>query len=303
MKTKFFLVYIFILSVFLYTSCTEEEEPQPGDLNPTLNLTGGQGYISGNETVPVGFVFKIGINAFSSAETGAKLQKLTITRVFNNKVDMVLDSTLNTTNFTMDYQTVAVNEPGSENWTIKVTDKDNYFREASFTVTTEDIAGQITTYDQKILGAQASATGSSFASIDGTVYNLMDAFNNSAKIDWLYFYGATNLATLAAPDDDAAATIFTDEANGGLYALTNWAVRNATRFKMVTDPIDWNAITNDEVIVAQTASGVDLTRASQLSNGKFIAFIAASGKKGIIRVNSITGEQGGTIDISVKVQQ
>jgi hypothetical protein len=166
-------------------------------------------------------------------------------------------------------------------------------------ITTVVNSGPINEFSMKIMGAQQNSNGSSFASIDGTTYGLATAKANAAKIDWMYFFGATNFATLAAPDDAAAQTIFTDPTNG----LQTWAVKNPTRFKLVTEVIDWASITNDEVITAQTQSGVDQTKISSLAPGKILAFITATGKKGLIRVESITGEEDGTITISVKVQQ
>ena len=151
----------------------------------------------------------------------------------------------------------------------------------------------------KILGAQGSSTGSSFASIDGTVYKIADAKANAAKIDWLYFYGATNLATLASPNDAAAASVFNDPTNG----LATWSVRNNTLFKKVTGPVDWNGIVNDSLIMIETASGVTNSKINSLVVNNYLSFITASGKKGMIKVEAINGNDSGTITISVKVQQ
>jgi hypothetical protein len=114
----------------------------------------------------------------------------------------------------------------------------------------------------------------------------------------MYYYGATDLSTLAAPDDDHAAQIFTNSTNG----LQTWTVKNNTRFKVVTDVINWDNIVDDAVIVEQTASGVTQSRITNLSAGKYLAFITASGMKGLIKVESMTTGDNGSITISVKVQ-
>ena len=105
-------------------------------------------------------------------------------------------------------------QAGHRAWAFQVTDANGQMKEISYTITTVLSSGPINTYSMTIMGAQSSTTGSSFASSNGTVYNLADAKTNASKIDWLYFYGATLFATLAAPDDSAAATIFTDPTNG-----------------------------------------------------------------------------------------
>jgi hypothetical protein len=195
----------------------------------------------------------------------------------------------------------ANSQVGQEKWYFKVTDKNNQTKEISFTITTEAVTtyGPINEFSMKILGAQDNATGSSFASIDGTVYSITDAKANAAKIDWLYFYGATNLATLASPNDADAASVF----NNATWGLQTWSVRNNTLFKKVTDPVDWNGIVNDSLILINTASGVTNTKSNNLVVNNYLSFITASGKKGMIKVESIDGTQTGTITISVKVQQ
>jgi hypothetical protein len=149
------------------------------------------------------------------------------------------------------------------------------------------------------MGAQTNNVGSSFASSNGTVYNLATAKANSALIDWVYFYGASNLATICAPSDTDAAAVFNDPTNG----VGTWSVRNATLFKEVTDAINWAGITNDSVIVVQNQSGVTLSKINNLSVGKFLAFKTAAGKKGMIQVMALTPDATGTVTIDVKVQQ
>jgi hypothetical protein len=68
--------------------------------------------------------------------------------------------------------------------------------------------------------------------------------------------------------------------------------------------VDFDAITDDAVIVAQTASGVTATRITNLVAGKLIAFITEGGKKGILKVDLISpADKTGTMTLSVKVQQ
>jgi hypothetical protein len=294
------ILLVLVAAAGLVTSCTDDDTTTPASTTPGLTFQVGTGYTTANATMPVSSEFKVGVRAMSS-EAGAYLTKLTVTRVVNNKPDVVLDSTLGSklTNYSVDLIANANGVPTVENWIYKITDANGFTNQLEIQITTTATSGPINEFSMKIMGAQQNSNGSSFASIDGTVYALADAKINSSKVDWMYFYGATNLATLAAPDDAAAATIFTDPTNG----LQTWAVKNPTRFKLVTDPIDWASITNDEVIIAQTSSGVDQTKIPTLAPGKYLAFIASSGKKGLIKVESITGEEDGTITISVKVQQ
>lgn len=300
-KYSLFLLSMLVAVLFILPSCSDDDDTTPTDPNPSLNFYGGSGYVSGNVTIPILTDFKVGITAASSTESGAKLSKFQVTRVFNNKPTIIIDSTLNTSSFTYPEIFITSNgDIGSENFFFTITDKNGKTKELSFTVTTTAVSnpGPINTWSMKILGAQQNNIGSSFASIDGTIYTLPEAKINSAKIDWLYFHGSINLATLAAPDDPDAQSVYSTSNGPG-----SWAVKNPTRFKKITTAVDWNAITDDEVILELTASGVDQTKINLLAKNDVLGFLAANGKRGLIKVEEITGEEDGTITISVKVQQ
>jgi len=299
-KIRYFFFIALASGLALLNSCSDDETVTPVDETPTINFVGGAGYISSNATLKVNETFKVGINAFSNAATGANLVKFTITRIFNN-IPATQDTTINTDQLNIEVHATANSQVGSETWYFKVTDKNNKTKEISFTITTEAVTtyGPIKEFSMKILGAQDNATGSSFASIDGTVYSITDAKANAAKIDWLYFYGATNLATIASPNDADAASVF----NNATWGLQTWSVRNNTLFKEVTDAVNWAGIVNDSLILIQTASGVTNTKINNLAVNDVLSFIAATGKKGMIKVESIDGTQTGTITISVKVQE
>lgn len=299
MKKIAFLMSGLMMAGLMFFSACSDDTTTPGDVNPSMSFVGGAGYVSTDATLPIGSVFTVGINAFSSTETNAKLSKFTATRVFDNKPFVLLDSNINIDQFTIDININANAQAGTENFIFNITDKDGNSRELSFVITTVETAGEINTFSMKIMGAQGNSNGSSFASIDGTVYGGADAKINAAKIDWLYFYGATNFATLAAPDDPDAATIFTN----ATYGLQTWSVLNPTRFKKITEAVDWDAINNDQIILQLTEDGVDQTKANNLDATDILGFRTTTGKHGLIRVEEISGTSDGTITISVKVQK
>jgi len=300
-KLQFLFLSMLVTGVTFFISCSKDETPEIQEF--TFNFATGTGYVSGDVTLITGEQFKVGINA--SASTNEKLTHILITRVFNNKPDEVFDTILDIASLNYNYYGIANTVPGDENWIFKVTQSNGETIERTFIITTEASVGPIFTYDQRIMGAQQNPTGSSFASVDGTVYNLADAKVNAAKIDWLYLFSTTNMATVAAPDDDEAAHIFTDGGtfeNPGPNALKNWPVKNATRFKKIFHPVDWDAIQDDTQLINLTQEAIN-PHANELKPGDFVAFITATGKKGLIRMNHIFQEEDGTIDISVKVQQ
>lgn len=298
-KINWVLSVVLIGMVVFMNSCAKDnDDPIVVDKKPTLTFQVGGDYISANTTVTVGTALKFGIRAISNTSSNAKLTNFTIARTFNG-ITETWDSTFNQTNFTLDIETFANAQPGVETYVFTIKDKDGQMSNLTLLITTTEEFGEINIFSMTILGAQGSSTGSSFASIDGSVYKLADAKTNATKVDWLYYYGATDFATIAAPNDAHAALIFNNATNG----LQSWATLNPTLFKLVTDAIDFNAITNDAVIVNQTASGVDQTRITNLQAGKLIAFITHSGKKGILKIESITGTTDGSMTMTVKVQK
>jgi hypothetical protein len=260
----------------------------------------GWNRIDADVTLTVGEEFVFGITGNTNSDK--YLKRLLIQRKFENVSTItLLDSALNTVSITLDIMTFAYPTVGLEDFICTLWDKNDKSTTINFTITTEPAASDITTYEDIILGAQASTTGGSFASVDGMVYTLDMAKANSDKIDFLYFYGATNLATLAAPDDADAATVFT-----GANGLDTWDVLNPTKFKTTTlSSADFNAITSSSqlVTVAVLPTQPNLSKANDLSVGDVLAFKTVEEKFGLIRVDAINGaNNAGTIEITVKVQ-
>lgn len=297
-KMNWVLSLMMMVAVFFATSCTKDSEDPIVDQKPTITLQVGTDYVYQNTTVTVGTPMKIGIRAIANTSSGSKLVDFTFTRTINGNTQ-TFDSTFSASTFNVDLMTNANAQVGNETFIFTIKDKNGQMSAVTIIITTTAISGEINAFTMKILGAQGSTTGSSFASIDGTIYKLADAKANANKVDWLYYYGASDLASIAAPNDAHAAEVYNNATNG----LQTWAVRNATKFKVITDAIDFDAIADDAVIVAQTATGVDQSRCTALQAGKLLAFITAGGKKGIMKVESISGTTDGTLTISVKVQK
>ena len=183
-----------------------------------------------------------------------------------------------------------------------VTDMNQLSESASDTIYIVRTEGPINTYYEKILGSYDSDYGSSFCSANGEVFTMVEAFENPDSIDFLYFFGATNHATIAAPNDVVAATVFSGE-----HGLENWTTRNATLFKETTlTSNDFLGINNDIPII-DAAGGAHLTKITGLEETDVIAFVTAAtsahpNKKGLIYVWSITAGGNGDIEIVVKVQ-
>ena len=159
----------------------------------------------------------------------------------------------------------------------------------------------INAYTAKLLGGQNNASnGSFFSTQNGEIYTVAQARDNQSMIDFIYYYGSTNQATIAGPTDDGAEQY-------SVFGLADWNTRNATEFKTVdVTPEAFIAIGDEEgaQINAAIAAGSDkdpITRARQLSVDNVFGFVTAGGKEGLVHVAEIEEGGDGSITINVKV--
>jgi hypothetical protein len=298
-KVFLFLGAIMISGVTLLTSCTEEN---PADTPPTVSFVAGAGFISDDATLTVNTPFEVKILAEANATSGSKISSLKVTRVFGLQSSDTTYSGFNDATLTMTISFPGVSQTGDENIEFKVTDKDGFSSTISLLITWETAAGgPIDTWEMRILGSWNNAdTGSSFASINGNVYKLNEAFVNQPLIDFMYWWAeSTHSATLGAPNDTNAAKVF----NTGAYKLENWTTLNSTKFKTTTvSSAAFDAIT-DATDCIDIATGADLTRIANLDPGEVIAFVTVTNKHGLIRVKSKVDGSSGSITIDIKVEQ
>jgi hypothetical protein len=290
---KLSLLFVLILIAFagFFTGCEDVTE----DTAPTLEFFGGN-YIDEDVTVEPG-----GALAFSWLATkgSSNLASFSIERD-NITLAGYPDEDIPNDNYSASVSLEAPQNEGAYVYKFIVTDNNDLTASESFTITVS--GGPIKTWTTT-LGSHQSNTGSSFASITGEVFQMTEAKANSTLIDFMYYYGNINNATIAAPDDNDAATVFT-----GTAALSTWTTKNSTRFKTTSlTAANFDAITDDSDIV-DNATGAADTDENQLAVGDVIAFMtdadkAGGSKMGLIKITSITGEAGGTMQISVKVQE
>ncbi|MBN1132001.1 MAG: hypothetical protein JXR52_02785 [Bacteroidales bacterium] len=291
-KLNVFLALILLGFAGIFFSCETEEA-----LGPTLEFFGGE-YIDENVTVEPGADLKF---SWLATKGDANLKSFSITRD-GVTLDGYPDEDIENDNYSDQVTLIAPLNEGAYVYVFKVTDNGGLSDEVSITVTVEQTGGPILEWTQT-LGSHQSNTGSSFASTNGQVYSLAEAKANATLIDFMYFYGATNLATLAAPDDPDITSVFFS-ADGP----ESWTTRNSTRFiKTNLTTAQFDEVADDLLIVAN-AEAANLTKVNELEANDVIAFVTDSDKEGgeklgLIKIASINEGAGGDIQIVVKVQQ
>jgi hypothetical protein len=309
MKKLTLILLVFITgSLMLFTGC---QDPEPTEVKPTISFESGADYISADATLEASAEFMIGINADANENSGAMLTKLEMVRHFVNlQTDQTVtwDTVINVSTYSIDFLVTAFPLEGNETFIFTITDAEGETAEVSLDITTEITYGPLSVFENVTLGDQDNSTGSSFASLDGTVYNLADAKENSDKIDFVYYYGATNKATLCAPADETAAQVY----NNATYGVATWATRNATVFKETEVTVEeFDAIPADnDTQVIEFATGADQSKITNLDHDGapvVLAFETVAGKKGLIKIEDLLVGDGlttpGHITITVKVQE
>jgi hypothetical protein len=295
MKTiKLFFFAAVVLAAGFFTSCTDDTTAT----GPVIEFISGTGILTADATVTTGqeFSFK-----WIVTQGTAKLSEFTI-RLENADVTGFPNTDVPSDSYSDTY-TTSKDVAGVYEYTFIATDKDGLQDTKTIVVTVQAAGVDVDSYTDIILGADNNATlGSSFASIDGSIYLLADAKTNSDKVDFVYFYGATNKATIAAPSDADAQTVFSSPTSG----IATWTVKNATSLATTTlTAAQFDAIATDLDIAAVTAGTVG-TKVNNLAVGNVIYFETAStsanpSKKGLAKVTALTAEKTGSVTLQIKV--
>lgn len=298
MKKLFAISLIVLAGASIFTSCKKDDTPPA----PTISVTNNKTAYAITATADTTITFNVTVAAEGEIDQFSIKKTVGSTTTTYGAPTGFSGQTSYTYNFQETF-TSAMTYPIS--FTFKVVDKSS--QEASITVTISKIEGSTGTpfgtfnnYTTVLMGGQNNATtGSFYASVGNHVYTLSEAAANSAAVDFAYYYGATNLATLSAPADPQITTV------ANFSSIANWTTRTSTKF--VKNPAgivfeNLSATTNIESLTF----GTDL-KANQLAVDDVVAFKTDAGKIGFAKVTAITQINGtnseGTITLDIKVQQ
>ena len=253
------------------------------------------------EVVPV-------VARFDMGAQESRLEKIKITTMIAGQPQpfVVLDSTLNDGWFNRGDKYLERNyniAVGQSISTITFETKDVKGRVGSTTITVAPIGSTIPADNEErvatLLAGQLNVTGANGAkggfysvSID-KVFKLSDAVTNAQLVDFVYYYGQNNEATLSPINDNSLTLVA-----GIKEYIGQFNVVNATKFlKATTENYTNNTLPQETanatfVAVAQT----------QLSIGDCLAFKTVLGQKGLIKVVDIMGTTQETRAIKILVK-
>ncbi len=288
MKILKSLVLVALVAV-AFTSCKKDETTLPA---PVISFANG----INTANVNAGDDHEINGNIVSE-EGLSEVKYFKVTTTGETQIGQAVTSFTNANayDFKVNIQDVT-EETGIK---VMATDKKNQTSALNFTIKVN--GASISSYNNITLGAQTNATiGSSFASLNGLVYNLTDAKTNSDKIDVVFFYGTTNLATLSAPSNST----LLDQVFTTASKPSTWTVQNGTKLEK-RNALDFTTITTGTQIPSVETTGT--SHVSSIAVGDVILFRTAAtsafpNKNGVLKVIALSGTSGtSTITFNVKI--
>ena len=305
MKNIHFPATLILIASLIVFSCSKEAEnndPPTMAFKTGIHAGTGMHYVNADTTVTVNDKFIIGITAKSNSEKN--LKKLTIVRTFETS-PIKWDTTFSNLTFTFDKIFKASDQVGNEDWTFTLSDVNENSSNINLRITTLEMLSDIDVYEGVEFGPYGLDTPNFFAVDSGMVFSMTEIDTNSTYIDWVFFDSNSLQMSIMSPDDDGVLNPYPT-------IESQWNHRNATRFKeTVISAADFDAInTSSQIFIL--ANGADLSRLveAEITGGMHIgsvfAFIAESGKMGLMKIVSLDNQVDpslSTISFDIKVQQ
>ncbi|HPB26071.1 MAG TPA: hypothetical protein PLE11_09950 [Bacteroidales bacterium] len=285
---------LLIIAVAFMVSCSKKD----GD-PPSISLGTTAGFICSDTILPGGTNFFVRIIAHKGDEN---ITNLVIKNYHDGQQTVLFDTGVNN-------ETIAItkiltkNVYQTETFTFMVIDKNGKNASLSFTVNLDTSAGYqaVKVFDSVVLGAQKCNTTGSFMSLaSGHVWFQADAATIPDSIEMLYYYDSTGDAnTISSPNANIGSFIYP-----GATSPIYWPVRNETSFYKTTYSLaDFNAITNDSLLLA-AYSGINAKRkAKNLVAGNVYSFKTIHTKYGMFAVEQVNGTDSGTVQCTIKIQK
>lgn len=292
-------------TALLMTSCGDDEETkEPETAAPTVTL---------NNDVKTGFISlttdSVTLSVVASADAGRKIKKITITRAISGQpTSTISDKSYDAKDVVTSHIDVVgeLNINEEDKITYAVTVKDD--KDKSTTKTLELTVASMATSGQILLGSPGNTNN------EYRFYGVADNFrryragttgsdlakDNSAKIDFVYFYNVAGSVGNAIYSPDYAF----GPGSGWNAETSTWPTKNKTKYKVADmTAAAFNALNSAQFLTELNA--IDFTvgtvdRIPNLAANTVLAYQAANGKRGFILVVAASVSETGQITLVTK---
>lgn len=291
-KQKYVFLFLIITAPVFFLRCEKDDGPKKP---PSIKLMQQSGSISNDTTIGFGELMTFTIDASRGSDN---ITNLIAVRNGTGLIQQrVLDTSMNTPSFTVS-KSFTKSPADSEYWTFVIRDKNRQADSISLVIhrdtTTE--YGSVRLIESVVLSAQNLGAPGSFFSFDLGVYDLNSALQHQDETELLYYYYGEDENVIASPGANIGSGIFEGD-------LEDWSTRLTTRFSEIELPAeDFYAIENDSLLVAIYPEGDGKRKSKNLTAGKTFSFKTQDATFGIFRVIEVVGQEAGTIEIDIKIQ-
>lgn len=293
---------LILLLAFTLSYCREEEST---DDFPFILIKSGNDFTQDGASVPVGGQMKFGISAVGG---GAAITNFRVKRIVEEETLVELDKGIYIATGGIDTTLVFVRgQAQQETWNFFIMNANRDTASVSLTILKGDGSayGPIMFYPSITLAYPANTQYEHFLDLDsGMAYPQGDVSGHEQDIDlaaFFYFTSGKSSPTLTCPGYPSAMTYYP--------MFADWPVKNSTSYDYKTSDNDlvsteqFDAAMNDSLLVAgylpQNVSGL----CKFCYTGKVIPFKTAGGKYGMVKVIWADEQEGGSMEIAVKIQQ
>lgn len=272
MNRLFLILTVAIATAF--TSCKKDDDIVNPE--PSIDFKGGANYTATDVTINAGEQILVGFNAAYNPDTEENLTNFKLVLTSNNVPQTLIDSVINTASYSTDIN-INFPEAGSARLEATITDKAGRTDAVSFNITIEEAGVKVVKHTDIELGSWNDEIGSFYAAKENTIYTVPEAFNNQAKVDFIFYKGVQNMNTITAPDDADLATIPS-------FNIENWTTKNETRFVMTSmTAAEFDAIGEYYEFPAFDQNSAT-SKVIDLENGAVVHFRTQAGDYGLIKV-------------------
>lgn len=303
-KINLFTAFIFA-SIIALTSCSKDETATVAETKVTLSDSLGKNTINSKEATAYVRI-KIELPSGTTMKTGKierKIGTMASEVIYNDdRVDTVKDVKLNDV-FEDVIEGKTLTGGDKVIYTVTVTDSKSKTATGSVEYTVVRENGIVSSTEIE-LGAQSNATVEyKFLGLadDFTSYTAGTSTANSAKIDFVYYYGQNDKNAFAAPSNTDGAQVIWNT------LISGWATKNITKFKTTAitatefDNIKNNTKVDDTFYNLDFATSTD--KVTDLTQNQVVAFKTAAGIVGLAKFTAVATANDGAMKVQIICQK
>lgn len=279
----------------MFSNCNDDQGHDP----PKISFIQQGNYVFQDTNLAFGKNFKVGV---SLQNNGLNITNYLIKLDTGNGFQTVFDTGMNTPSIEV-INTLTKTNAQTDVYFFIARDIEGNKSELQITVTKDESATfqKVRFLENITLHAQNKTNAEAFYSFgQEKSYDFPGAFSEPGKVDLFYYYISGDENVISSPGANIEAEVFEGKEN---YDVSNWSVRNTTRFKTTSiTTMEFDEIKNDSLLIASYGTSDGKRKSKKLKQGDIYSFKTQNAKFGMFKVLEVQGKDSGFVRIHVKIQ-